>query len=217
MCFSATASFTAATILIPAGIYAAKKSSRLNKPYWAIALLPLIFGIQQIFEGLVWLEIEPGGGGSTRMASLGFMFYSHLFWLAWIPFACFVIEHKPLKRKLFFVLILIGSIHGLLMYLPLWFNLDWLLVELVGRSIDYKATLLYDDYLPRIVVRILYALIVLIPLLLCSDRYIKFFGFMVAASVAIATIFFGYAFISIWCYFAAILSLYIIFMLSRIK
>jgi hypothetical protein len=140
-----------------------------------------------------------------------------VFWLIWIPFSCYVLESNSTKRKLFFVLIFIGATHGLLMYIPLWYRPDWLTVELVRHSIDYKAVLFYDEYIPRIVIRFIYALIVLIPLLFISDRYIRIFGAFIAASVVIATIYFGYAFISIWCYFAAVLSTYILFMLLYIS
>lgn len=101
------------------------------------------------------------------------------------------------------------------MYVPLLFQPDWLTVEVLKNSIVYKATLLYDDYIPRIVVLILYALIVLAPLLFSSERYIRIFGVIIMVSVIVATVFFGYAFISIWCYFAAVLSLYILFMVLR--
>jgi len=215
MCFSVAASFSASAVLVPMGIYCVKKSVSLEKPYWAFALLPLMFGIQQFFEGLVWLAIEPDGGGVTRLAALGYMFFSHLFWLVWIPFACYAIEDSAIKRKVIFFLILIGAAHGLLMYIPLWFREDWLTVELVRQSIDYKATLLYDEYIPRIIVRAFYALIILVPLLVASDRYIRIFGVIIATSVAISTVKFGYAFISIWCYFAAVLSFYILVMILQ--
>lgn len=215
MCFSATASFSAAAVLIPAGTYCVKKSLGLQKPYWVFALLPLMFGIQQVFEGLVWMAIEPGGGGTIRSAALGFVFFSHLFWLIWIPLSCYIVESCTIKKNIFLVFIFLGAAHGLLMYIPLWFRVDWLTVELVSQSIDYKATLLYDEYIPRIVVRAFYAFIILVPLLLASDRSMKIFGGIIAASVAISTVFFGYAFISIWCYFAAVLSLYILVMILQ--
>jgi len=217
MCFSATASFSAAVILIPVGVYCVKKTLNLNSTYWTFAILPLIFGIQQIFEGLVWLAFDPGGGGATRLPALGFMFFSHVFWLFWIPFACYAVETSAIKKKFFIIAAFIGAAHGMIMYLPLWFHTDWLIVDVLKQSIQYKASLLYDDYIPRIVVRVFYGLIVVIPLLFASDRYIKIFGVIIMFSVAIATVFFGYAFISVWCYFAAILSLYIIFMIDKTK
>ena len=216
MCFSATASFGAAIVLIPAGLYCIKKSAELKQPYWLIALLPLVFGLQQIFEGFVWLELE-SVAPDPRLPSLGFMFFSHFFWLLWVPLACFAIETNPVKRKLFLAVAILGSLHGVLMYIPLWLYADWLKVEITHLSISYKATLLYDDYMPRIVSRVLYALIVLIPLLLSSQFYIRLFGVIIFFSVVFATVFYGYAFISVWCFFAAILSLYILYMIMQLK
>ena len=216
MCFSATASFSASAVLIPVGIYCVKKATSLQKPYWVIALLPLVFGIQQMVEGLVWMGTAPDCGVTTRLAALGFMFFSHLFWLIWIPLSCYVVENSTIKRKVFLTFVFIGAAHGMLIYIPLWFRADWLTVELVRQSIDYKATLLYDEYIPRIIVRTFYALIILVPLLLASDRYIRIFGVILAISVAISTVFFSYAFISIWCYFAAVLSFYILIMILHL-
>jgi len=215
MCFSATASFSASAILIPVGIYCVKKSMRFEKPYWFFALIPLMFGIQQIFEGSVWLSIKSGNDGEIHYPALGFMFFSHLFWLIWIPLSCYVIEENKLRKKLFFVLIILGAAHGLSMYTPLWFNKDWLIVELVRQSIVYKAILIHDEFVPRIVMRILYALIVVIPLLISGDRFIRIFGLIILISVVISTVFYSYAFISIWCFFAAILSLYILYMIYQ--
>jgi len=217
MCFSATASFSAATVLIPVGVYCVKKATSLNKPYWLIALLPLGFGVQQVFEGFVWLALESGGGGEPRFPALGFLFFSHLFWLFWVPLACYAVESISLKKKIILFFVILGTLHGLLMYIPLWIHPDWLLVELVQGSIDYKATLVHDDYMPRIVVRALYAVIILLALLISSDRYVRIFGAIIALSVAVASYFFGYAFISIWCYFAAVLSLYILIMILRVS
>ena len=59
MCFSATASFTTALVLIPVGVYCVNKATSLQKSYWLFALMPLMFGVQQFFEGVVWL----GDGG----------------------------------------------------------------------------------------------------------------------------------------------------------
>jgi len=215
MCFSATASFSTAVVLIPVGIYCVKKALDLKSRYWTFAILPLTFGIQQMLEGVVWLVFDPGGGGATRLFALGFMFFSHLFWLFWIPFACYAVETHAIKKRFFIIAAFIGTAHGLIMYAPLLFNPDWLVVELIKGSITYKASLLYDEYIPRIVVRVFYGIIVITPLLVASDRYIKIFGGLITLSIIIATVFYGYAFISVWCYFAAILSLYIIFIINK--
>ena len=86
MCFSSTASFTTAALLVPAGVYCVKKATRLPKPYWVIAVLPLLFGVQQVFEGGIWLAINSSDADAARMAALGFMFFL-------ISFGCFGFQY----------------------------------------------------------------------------------------------------------------------------
>lgn len=215
MCFSATASFSTSVILVPIGIYCLLKSSGFKIPYWTFAVIPLIFGIQQFFEGLVWLVVGSGDGLTLHLAALGFLFFSHVFWLIWIPYACFLLENNAYKKKIFFILIFIGAAYGLSLYIPLLFNQNWLEVELIKQSIEYKTTLLYDKVIPKEMVSLIYALILLIPLLGISSRYIRIFGVIITASVIVTTLFMDYAFISIWCYFAAVLSFYILVLILK--
>lgn len=53
MCFSASASFTAAAVLLGLGTVTMRRArSRRELPYAAI---PLLFGVQQLLEGMLWL------------------------------------------------------------------------------------------------------------------------------------------------------------------
>ena len=54
-------------------------------------------------------------------------------------------------------------------------------------------------------------------ILLISGRFIREFGVLITVSVVVATVYFGYAFISIWCYFAAVLSVYILIMFQYVS
>jgi hypothetical protein len=51
-----------------------------------------------------------------------------------------------------------------------------------------------------------YALIVLVPLLFSTLRELRLFGVLVALSIVVASLAYGYAFVSVWCFFAALLS-----------
>lgn len=217
MCFSATASFTTAVTLIPVGIYCINKSVHFQNKYWFFALLPLLLGVQQFFEGLIWLQMDSAENTSPRLAALGYLFFSHLFWLIWIPLSSYIVEKNPVKKRVMLTMTVIGTVLGLMMYAPLFFYNDWLIIELLNHSIDYDITLLSDEYVSKIVVSIIYALIIIVPLLISTDRYIKFFGVLIAISYAIETIFIGYAFISIWCFFSAILSFYILVMINQMQ
>ena len=56
MCFSATASFTAGSVLSAVGIATIMKAERKSEvPF---AMIPLLFGVQQFIEGVVWLTLR---------------------------------------------------------------------------------------------------------------------------------------------------------------
>jgi len=215
MCFSATASLSLGLVLVPVGIYSIRRAATLPDGFGLLALIPLLFGLQQILEGFVWLTLASGDASATRAVALGFNFFSHFFWLVWVPLCCYSIEPSALKRKLFYLLLLLGLVHGLLMYVPLLLYQDWLSVEIIGHSIHYSTRLLYDDYIPVVFLQILYPLIILAPFLLSSHAYVKILGLIILSSLLFTTLNFNYALISVWCYFAAVSSVYIPFMIIR--
>ena len=56
MCFSATASFVAGSALVVLGVATLRATRRKSEiPFAAI---PLLFGIQQLVEGLLWLSFR---------------------------------------------------------------------------------------------------------------------------------------------------------------
>lgn len=55
------------------------KAYRSELRYLPFATLPLLFGLQQFFEGLVWTGSRLGGPELVERYSLAYMFFS---WLA---------------------------------------------------------------------------------------------------------------------------------------
>ena len=211
MCFSAEVSFATAAVLIPVGLACLKQSININKSYVAFALLPFLFGVQQFLEGVVWLTLDGRHEYLLWPSVFVFLFFSHFLWLFWIPFSSFLTEPNVLRKKLFFVMTIVGLLFGGSMYIPLLLQPDWVAASIQQHSIYYDVRLVYDEILPRQISTIIYALIILIPLLLSSDRYHKVLGILVAISGLLTWAFFGLVFISIWCFFAAILSSYIFY------
>jgi Family of unknown function (DUF6629) len=215
MCFSATASFTASLVLIPMGTYCVSLVRREKRPYILFALIPLLFGLQQFFEGFVWL-----GSLSTdsyRYSALTYLFFSHFVWLIWIPLSCYNVERDIFKKNIFSTLVFVGASLGLLMYVPILVNEDWMHAQTYNYSIKYNLRFVSDSYLPQKYLTVIYALVVVAPLLVASDRYLKILGAIVLFSFIISIIAFQYTFISVWCYFSAVSSTYILFMLIRKK
>jgi hypothetical protein len=147
-------------------------------------------------------------------ASRGFLFFSHFFWLAWVPFSVCWLEREPWRRRMLLSLTGLGTIFGLSVFLPSFLRADWLSVELVQSSLEYKTVFIYDDFVNRTVLRGFHALIVLSALFLSTDQRIRLFGGLIAASLLFAYLFFAHALVSVWCVFAAVLSTYIVTILA---
>lgn len=217
MCFSATASFTATALLVPAGVYCLKQAYQFDLKQRFVAWIPLIFGIQQAFEGFLWLAMEPGGSDYADTLALSFLFFSHFFWLLWIPYSSFSIESDPARKKVFYLLTIMGAVHGGLMFIPLLFHPEWLHFYLTQHSIAYQTQFFYDAFVSDQAVRITYALIILAPLLLSSEVYMRKFGVIIFLALIVAALFYSYAFVSVWCYMSAVVSLYILIASLRLR
>lgn len=213
MCFTATASFGIAALLLPVGILSVKIAKRLNPNWLPLALFPIAFSIQQIIEGLLWLGVTSNNEQLLFFASRGFLFFSHLFWLAWVPYAIHRLEKISWRKKLLYALAWVGAIAGLSVFLPLLVWHDWVAVKQVHHSLNYNTVLIYDAYFDRTIMRGLYGFFIASSLFLSSDTRIQMFGFLILFSLIVSIILFSYALISVWCFFSAALSGFIIFIL----
>ncbi|MBI1194922.1 MAG: hypothetical protein GC138_03615 [Gammaproteobacteria bacterium] len=215
MCFSSTASFTAAAVLLPAGTYCLKVSYSIERPYWALATVPFIFAIQQLLEGGVWLALEQGDALTARDLALGFLFFSHVFWLGWVGYSASLVETSPFRKRFFSYISFFGVVLGAIMYVPLLLDQARMTPEIIRHSIHYELTLLTDLYVSQELVTTCYAGIILLPLLLSSDRYHRVLGGLALVTGLVALALYDWAFISVWCYFAAVISLYIFVIMAR--
>lgn len=209
MCFSANASFAASALLIPAGLYCLNEARHAEKPYWLLAVIPLLFGIQQFAEGQLWLALAIGDVSVQKQWAHGFMFFSHFFWLFWIPFLCYALEDVEWRRRVFLSLATVGFMFGASMFVPLLINDNWLNVVIVKHSITYEARLIFDDAMPDSIPRIVYAFIVVMPLLMSGEKILREFGWFITATVVLTAWIFSHAYVSNWCFFSAMASLYI--------
>lgn len=206
MCFSATASFSIAAVLVPLGAYSVAMARQIGPKWIPISVYPMAFAVQQAIEGAIWLGIDAADPPTIASASRGFLFFSHFFWLFWVPLSVYWLETDRRRRTALFALTGIGGLFGLSVFVPSLLMADWLSVEVVNHSLEYKTVLIYDGIVNRTVLRGFYAAVVLSALFLSTDRRIRIFGGLIAGSLLVTYLFFAHAFISVWCFFAAILS-----------
>lgn len=210
MCVSAAVSFGMAGLLTAGGALALRKALQADKHYVPLAVFPVFVGVQQAIEGGVWLAAEAGAAGWLRLLALGYLFFVWMVWPVWVPYMTANLESKTGRRHLFHFLALAGFLLGLILYLPNFWNPDWLRVWIVHRSIAYQCTFIVDPVVSRTPVYLLYLFLVVAAPLLSSHRALNIFGIGLAAFVPLTYFFFSYADISVLCFFAAITTLYIL-------
>ena len=210
MCFSAEVSFAAAAILLPAGVAAILRAYRTDRRYVPIAALPLLFGVQQMFEGAVWMS--NGTPGLVEQFSLAYMFFSWLAWPVWTPFSVYFLEPAR-RRPLFVSLAISGGILGGTQYFPYFAHDNWLITNFLGQAISYEGKEIFDYIIGRPATYMLYVGFVIGPLLLSSHSNIRIFGLLVFTVLVITYIFFAYAYISVFCFGGGLMSLYLVWMI----
>lgn len=218
MCFSATASFTAGACLLMGGLYGMNRAIQYAPQWVPLTIYPVAFAIQQLMEGGVWVSLKDSsldGAHTTQFFALGFLFFSHCFWLFWVPFSIFWLEERQLQRRVLFVLIILGSLLGVYLYLPVLFN-DWVQVNVASGHIAYDIRLAFGGLLPWTTGRLLYAGLTLIPFLVTPKVSLNLLGILLfLAMVVTVWLYEAIAFISVWCFFAAIISAYILYVLHE--
>ena len=208
MCFSASANFVAGAALCVAGVATIRMTSR--RAEIAFAMVPLLFGIQQLVEGMIWLSFE--SESPLRNAPLTFIYslFSHVLWPIFIPFAVGLLETVPWRKKVVLACQIAGTVVGLyLLYNIVQFPVT---SRVLGKHIAYDSPHFY-----LVEVMLLYLTATCASSLFSSHRVIQVFGalslatFLAAYAIHVATFF------SVWCFFAAILSfiIYLYFWQAR--
>lgn len=206
MCFSAPASFIAGTALSAVGIVTIRMSSR--KTEIPFAMIPLLFGIQQITEGMIWLSFQSGSSLPNALLTFVYSLFSHVVWPLFIPFAVGLLETVPWRRKALAACQVAGLAVGLyLLYIIVQFPVT---SQIVGKHIAYDSPHFYV-----VAVMLLYLIGTCVSSLLSSSRIIQVFGALSLATFVAAYLIHAATWFSVWCFFAAILSSIVWFYFRR--
>ena len=210
MCFSAQVSYAAAAVLLPAGAIASERAYRTKPNYLPIAALPFFFGLQQLFEGLVWTGSSLSSDSMVQRYSLAYMFFSWLAWPVWVPFSTYFLE--PCRRRyIYLIFSILGGMLGALQYVPYFVHDGWLVTKFFPNAISYQGTELLDFIMRRGLTYAIYLFLIIAPLLTSSNRHAQVFGILISIVVTITYLFFQYAYISVFCFGGAVMSLYIVY------
>ena len=196
MCFSATASFIAGVSLTVLGVATVKKAER--KAEVPFAMIPLLFGVQQIIEGMLWLSFRFDAPLLNMTMTYAFTLFSHVLWPIFVPFSIGLVETVAWRKKVISAFQLIGIAVGL--YLLYWI-VRFPVTSEVDEHIVYVSPHFY-----KVPVMVLYLAATCVGSIFSSHKLINIFGALALLLFMVAYWFYTVAFFSVWCFFAAILS-----------
>ncbi len=195
MCFSATASLVAGGTLATVG--ALTLAQVRTKKELPLASIPLLFGIQQIADGVVWLSL--GTHSLNTVAMYSYAVFSQAFWPIFLPASILFLETDLSRKKILRAFSLIGLFVGL-------FFLYFIVFGTVTAHIVNNCVV-YDTPHPYPFTVLAFYLIATVgACFFSSHKIIKIFGGTLFVSFIISGWFYVETFSSVWCFFAAILS-----------
>ncbi len=195
MCFSATASFVAGTARSGIGVVTITKAERRSElPF---AMIPLLFGIQQLVEGVIH-DAPLLKQAMTYVFSL----FSHVLWPIYIPFAFRALETTPWRRTAMLWFQAVGLAVGL--YLLYFSVAGSVVASVIGQHIVYNSPHFY-----LVPVTALYVVATCFTGFVSSHTFVRLFGMLAFLSFIATYFLYTRALVSVWCFFAATLSLLI--------
>jgi hypothetical protein len=211
MCFSANASFGASAVLLTAGIFALRK---VNHPSRIIfAAIPLLFSVQQFAEGFVWLSLtNKNFEGVEKSASTFFLIFAQVVWPAMVPLSIYTLEKDVRRKKVLGILSIMGTLVAV--YLGYCLKAYEANAVIVANHIHYSLNfpLAYSWWSG-----IFYFIPTVLPHFISGNKRIAWLGITITASYFFTKIFYDNYLISIWCFFAAVLSVQVLFILTKMN
>ncbi len=195
------ASFTASAVLAVAGgasLRVATKKQRI------LAIVPFLFAIQQFLEGVQWMYLNQGS--VCRSAGYGFLFFALVVWPIIIPVIIYVMD-KP-RRWLTGYFVVGGALVSLWSVYMLFTRP--LIIAVVGQHIFYNPPGAFDGSLYFLS----YIIVVVGSALISSKKGFRIHGLLGIVSAIMTILISTHTSASVWCFFGAIISVWIYFNLK---
>jgi hypothetical protein len=207
MCFSATANFVGSAVLGTVGVITLTKVKHRRELLFAA--LPTLFAIHQFIEGFVWLGLDGiFSPAVTHGMGAAFMLYAQGLLPFLLPLSVLLFEPDRKSRRRMQPFLMLGA--GTTLYI-LWALIAYPLeVYVRGNSIVY-----INSATNNTAVAVLYVIATCGSLFFSKIRSMVVFGAANLAILLIVMAFKRYAFTSLWCAYAAVASVIILYYFWR--
>lgn len=211
MCFSANASFGLGAALLVVGFSSARKAVSITQiPF---AFIPLFFAIQQFIEGFLWLSLTKVSWEDWHLPmTYLFLVFAQILWPIWVPMSMLLIE-KQINRKRI-LLSLTGF--GLMVSVYVFYALITYQVDSHIRG----HHIVYDLYFPDDIISlsgVFYFLPTVAPAFVSAVKSMIYLAIALLLSFIVTKLFFQEYIVSVWCYFAAAISVVVVIVMTTIQ
>lgn len=209
MCFSTTASFGAGIILSAISIATIKKVEKPEQIYFAT--IPILFCVQQFAEGFIWYFLRNSMYYPLQeLATYIFLFLAQVVWPLLIPFSLLMLEKEEKRKIILKILLGIGMLVSFyLTYCLISYDVE---AKIIGAHISYLQNypIRFGNYGD-----LLYIIATIGPTLFSSIRRMWILGVIIFISYLITALFYTDYIISVWCFFASIISIGVYFFIKQ--
>lgn len=211
MCFSATASFGAGIVLTAIGVASIKKVQ--HRSQFMFAAIPLLFAIQQFSEGILWLTLPyPDLQYFQKDTTYFFLIFAQIIWPLYVPISILLLEKQKTQENIQRLLVVIGLLVSC--------NLGYYLYNYKAHAeIDCYHIKYLQSYPEkfRIWGGILYGVATILPPFFSHIRRMWMLGGTVLIFYIITALFYENYLISVWCFFASLISVSVWIIMREIK
>ena len=211
MCFSAEISFGSGVVLTAIGVMSIRES-KPNQLFFG--LIPLICGVQQITEGFVWLSHQNNWSDWIQsLLNYCYLFFAFIVWPFWIPFSVYklkdFVKYKGVLRFSIFLGILVSLYLG---HTLIFYDVS---SEIICYHIKYRIAYKPAIYFHPQIIGGAYLIAIGLPTIFHKDTWIKVVGFLIIVSYVLAKIIYTSYFTSVWCFFAALISVFVLYSIKK--
>jgi hypothetical protein len=207
MCFSATADFAGSAVLGLIGVATLREVK--DRRELLLGAVPCLFAVHEFIEGFVWLGLD--GTLSPQVAhnaGAAFVLYAQGILPFLLPLAVFLIEPTKRLRGRMMGFVILGGVLAL--------YLLWGLIAYPLQISDQSHSVVYINVITNTtLVAMLYVVATCGSLFFSGFRKLVVLGWFNLVGLLVVMLVKRYAFTSVWCAYAAVVSVVIYFFFRR--
>ena len=198
MCFSPQADFVAGAVVGGVGVGTLRRVRARRE--LIVGALPLLFGVHQLVEGVVWLGLRGEvSGGLGDAAKEAYILYAHAVLPALVPLGFMLLEPDRTRSRVMMAMACVGALLGV--------YLLWQLTAYPVGAHEQARCIDYTTHTPNnALIGLLYIAATCGPALISSRRCLRWFGRVSLVGVIVTAVVRVDELTSLWCVYVAVVS-----------